>query len=337
MPAEGSLQNTNSEGGEVNNSGVKLPPGIKSEPSNHGSIKFGSIEPSDYQQTTTHPRQTGGAANQASNQGPSHGSHPKTAGQNPVTNSNKQNSSNAPTSRSGQGGNRVPRAPQQPVAVAGMPQPSPYATQSMATAYVLSPPGAPVSAYPQAYMLAYNPSAAAGSQSYYTGGSFGQGQYGAYNYGTTVPGPALGGNIPEVQNMQMASLPQTSTYMPNQSTASKPPQPTPVVQRQKRILRIENPDTHEVLDLAGIRADTDTKKTVPKDEAATDTAKEPEVWLHVQSMLLESKIFVFRHALSLRTLSHTGKTGSRRGFLGKGCREANEHCAHCRRYRGERS
>lgn len=276
IPAEDTSQNPNLAEVEVNNSGVKLPPGIKSEPSNHGSIKFGSIEPSDYQQTTTRARPTG-AATQAASQGPSHGSNLKTAGSSSASNNAKQAPSNSAMSRNG-AANRVPRAPQQPVAVAGMPQPSPYATQSMATAYVLSPSAGPVSGYPQAFMLAYNPGPATGPQSYYTGSGFGQGQYGgAYNYGATLPGPAMGGNVSEVPNLQIGTHPQTSTYIPNQSTPSKATQPTPVVQRQKKILRIENPDTHEVLDLAGIRADTDTKKTVSKSDVVAETIQESKV------------------------------------------------------------
>jgi hypothetical protein len=298
---------------EVNNSGVKLPPGIKSEPSNHGSIRFGSIEPSDYQQTTTRARPTG-AATQAASQGPSHGSNLKTAGSSSASNNAKQVPSNSAMSRNN-AATRVPRAPQQPVAVAGMPQPSPYATQSMATAYVLSPSGGPVSGYPQAFMLAYNPAAAAGPQSYYTGSGFGQGQYGAYNYGATLPGPTMGGNLSEVPNVQIGTHPPTSTYIPNQSTPIKATQPTPVVQRQKKILRIENPDTHEVLDLAGIRADTDTKKTSLKSDVVAETVQESEVrfWLKYCidfffSTTLPMEGFPQLHTSSIIRLSgYTGK------------------------------
>ena len=146
----------------------------------------------------------------------------------------------------------------------------------MPTAFILSP-GAPV-AYPQAYML-YNPSV--GTQQYFAGG-FGQpGQYPGFQYGTSPQGQGVPTHGPQqpVGNMPVPPPPPQASGngphgTPYGSTPTSPMPPkgsAPAPPRQKKILRIENPDTHEVLNLSDIKQAT-SKPTTPLAGAAAEQA-----------------------------------------------------------------
>lgn len=274
-------------------SGVTLPVGVTSAPAPQGSIKFGSIDPAEMQQSPQSAPPPKPAPAQPVPPPQSQPTKPSFAAA--VGAGTKQGPPN-PAPQQGRV-NRAPRAPQQQVsAVApGMPQGAGYTSQPMTT-FVLSPNGTPVAAYPQAYMLAYNP--AAPPQQYYAAGGFAQGQYPGYNFGSPVqgvgaigPGAHGGLSIQGMQNMQMPQqpgagagapharygggmAPPAPASMPNKTSTA--PNPPPV--RQKKILRIEDPNTHEVLDLAGIQADRKKAVDVPKEAAAvTPEAPKEEV------------------------------------------------------------
>lgn len=293
--------------------GVKLPAGVASGQPTQGSIKFGSIGPAELQQQGTKPAPSApapAAANPAAATVPpatapqaskpvsfaaaaSGGTAPKQQHAPPVAQQQQPQHQQQQQQR-GPGGGRAPRA-QQPV-TASMPQGAGFSSQPMATAFLLSP-GAPV-AYPQAYML-YNPTVS--TQQYFAGG-FGQsGQYPGFNYGTLPQG----GNIPTgprgaqpVPSMPVPPPPPQvssgggasggaaahgsygnapSSPLPARTGTSATPPPA----RVRKILRIENPETHEVLNLADIAASKKPEASggesaaapAEKDESAVDVSR----------------------------------------------------------------
>jgi hypothetical protein len=288
--------------------GVKLPAGVASGQSAQGSINFVSIGPAELQQHSTQPAAPAAAPPAAAAPvaaKPAAAAPPARAPQpsKPVSFAAAASGGTAPKHQAppagqqqqqqhqhqqqrGPGGSRAPRAVQ-PVA-ANMTQGAAFNSQPMATAFLLSP-GAPV-AYPQAYML-YNPSVS--TQQYFAGG-FGQaGQYPGFTYGS----PAQGGNMPTgshgpqppVQSMpvpppppQVSSSGASSGAATHGSYGNTPSSPlparagtasTPPPARVRKILRIENPETHEVLNLADIAA---SKKAEAGGEESAPTAAAPK-------------------------------------------------------------
>lgn len=292
--------------------GVKLPAGVVSGSAAQGSIKFGSIGPAELQQSSQPPAASAAAppaAPAAAPAKPAAAAPPAPAPQpsKPVSFAAAASGGTAPKQQApsggqqqqhqqqqqqqqqqrGPGGGRALRAQQVP---ASIPQSTGFNSQPMATAFLLSP-GAPV-AYPQAYML-YNPSVS--TQQYFAGG-FGQaGQYPGFNYGS----PAQGGNMPTgphgpqspVQSMPAPPPPpQVSSSSGGASAAAShgsygnapssplPARPgtgsTPPPAREKKILRIENPETHEVLNLADIAASKKPAEKPVSGESAAPAQKE---------------------------------------------------------------
>lgn len=294
--------------------GVKLPAGVASGQPTQGSIKFGSIGPAELQQKGTQPAPAAAAPAAPATAKPAAAAPPAAAPQpsKPVSFAAAASGGTAPkqqhTPAAGQqqqqlqhqhqqqqhqrgpGGGRAPRAQQS--VTASMPQGPGFTSQPMATAFLLSP-GAPV-AYPQAYML-YNPSVS--TQQYFAGG-FGQaGQYPGFNYGT----PPQSGNMPTgprgpqpVPSMPVPPPPPqvsgggaSGGAAAHGSYGNAPSSPlpartgnaaTPPPARVRKILRIENPETHEVLNLADIAASKKPEASsgesaaapAHKDESAVD-------------------------------------------------------------------
>ena len=135
--------------------------------------------------------------------------------------------------------------------------------------------------YPQAYIPSYNTAVPAQQAYYGQPGGYGQGGYPGFNYGTHAPT----GNIPQgsrgPQGPQVPTMPVPPP--PPQVTGSgaaaayggggAAPTPVPVkpaAPAARRILRIENPDTHEVLNLAQIAASQKPETPKKDTKAAVD-------------------------------------------------------------------
>jgi len=281
--------------------GVKLPAGVASGQPTQGSIKFGSIGPAELQQQGTQPAPAPPTAKLAAADPPAPAPQPSkpvsfaAAASGGTTAPKQQHAPPAAQQQQpqhqqqqqqrGPGGGRAPRA-QQPV-TASMPQGAGFNSQPMATAFLLSG-GAPV-AYPQAYML-YNPSVS--TQQYFAGG-FGQsGQYPGFNYGTSPQGgnmptgprgpppvPSMPAPPPPPQVSSGGGASGGAAAPASYGTAPSSPLPAktgsaarPPAARVRKILRIENPETHEVLNLADIAA---SKKPEEASASGEESAAAP--------------------------------------------------------------
>lgn len=263
---------------------------IVAAPSGQGSIKFGSIDPAEVGKDAkpqekpapsvpvTVPKPASFLAAAGAPGAPKQASGTPPAGQQQVGSAGQQRGGGS----SGGSGPRAPRAPQQPVPTVPIAHhqqqgPGGYAAQQqMPGGFVPTIFGAQA-----AYTLSFIPPPTA--QGYY-GGNFGAGQqYPApYAYGNQMQTPGVPATPQGQAPVQTSQAPPTSAHVSpygSQPTSPLPARPAaaqPPPARQKKILRIENPDTHEVLNLAAISEVTKQEKEKEKEKEKKAAAAEKE-------------------------------------------------------------